>query len=89
MYRTCVINQFDMFWSVHIRYEALYVKQLPKRMLGEAFLGKYADHNDPVTVIDTKRNYGLRAATRHPIYENFRVKVNRNEKCRDYSFMLV
>lgn len=57
------------------RYEALYVKQLPKRMLGEEFLGKYADHNDPVTVIDTKRNYGLRAATRHPIYENFRVKA--------------
>ncbi|KAH6836370.1 arabinose kinase [Perilla frutescens var. hirtella] len=57
------------------RYEALYVKQLPETMLGEAFLGKYADHNDPVTVIDTKRNYGLRAATRHPIYENFRVKA--------------
>ncbi|KAG6391367.1 hypothetical protein SASPL_149121 [Salvia splendens] len=57
------------------RYEALYVNQLPETILGEAFLGKYADHNDPVTVIDTKRNYGLRAATRHPIYENFRVKA--------------
>ncbi|XP_012855826.1 PREDICTED: L-arabinokinase [Erythranthe guttata] len=34
-----------------------------------------SDHNDPVTVIDSKRNYGIRAATRHPIYENFRVKA--------------
>ncbi|KAL7122439.1 hypothetical protein ACP275_01G046100 [Erythranthe tilingii] len=57
------------------RYEALYIKQLPETMLGETFLEKYSDHNDPVTVIDSKRNYGLRAATRHPIYENFRVKA--------------
>ncbi|KAK6131981.1 hypothetical protein DH2020_034273 [Rehmannia glutinosa] len=53
------------------RYEALYVKRLPETMLGETFLEKYTDHSDPVTVIDKKRNYGLRAATRHPIYENF------------------
>ncbi|PIN15926.1 Galactokinase [Handroanthus impetiginosus] len=57
------------------RYEALYVKQLPETVLGEKFLDKYKDHNDPVTVIDKKRNYGLRAATRHPIYENFRGKA--------------
>ncbi|KAL2544492.1 L-arabinokinase [Forsythia ovata] len=57
------------------RYEALYVKQLPEAMLGETFLEKYADHNDPVTVIDKKRNYGVRAAARHPIYENFRVQA--------------
>ncbi|KAL0312264.1 UNVERIFIED_CONTAM: L-arabinokinase [Sesamum radiatum] len=57
------------------RYEALYVKRLPETLLGETFLEKYDDHNDPVTVIDKKRNYGLRAATRHPIYENFRVKA--------------
>ncbi|KAK9946733.1 hypothetical protein M0R45_012180 [Rubus argutus] len=57
------------------RYEALYVKTLPESILGEAFLEKYADHNDPVTVIDPKRYYGVRAPTRHPIYENFRVKA--------------
>ncbi|GER39757.1 galactokinase [Striga asiatica] len=57
------------------RYEALYVKRLPETMLGETFLEKYSDHSDPVTIIDNKRNYGLRAATRHPIYENFRVKA--------------
>ncbi|KAL6501857.1 D-arabinose 1-dehydrogenase (NAD(P)(+)) [Orobanche gracilis] len=57
------------------RYEALYVKRLAETMAGETFLEKYTDHGDPVTVIDNKRNYGLRAATRHPIYENFRVKA--------------
>ncbi|KAL3502183.1 hypothetical protein ACH5RR_036632 [Cinchona calisaya] len=57
------------------RYEALYSKMLPESLLGETFLEKYTDHNDPVTVIDKKRNYGLRAAARHPIYENFRVKA--------------
>ncbi|XP_062025218.1 L-arabinokinase-like [Rosa rugosa] len=57
------------------RYDALYVKILPESILGEAFLEKYADHGDPVTVIDPKRIYGVRAPTRHPIYENFRVKA--------------
>lgn len=44
-------------------------------MNGGEFLTKYDHHNDPVTVIDKKRSYGVKAATRHPIYENFRVKV--------------
>ncbi|KZV31706.1 L-arabinokinase-like, partial [Dorcoceras hygrometricum] len=57
------------------RYEALYIKQLPQTLFGDIFLKKYTDHNDSVTVIDQKRNYGLRAATKHPIYENFRVKA--------------
>ncbi|KAF4358986.1 hypothetical protein F8388_015033 [Cannabis sativa] len=57
------------------RYEAVYVKMLPEFMLGETFEEKYANHNDPVTVIDPKRNYGVIAPARHPIYENFRVKA--------------
>lgn len=57
------------------RYEELYVKRLPESISGEKFLEQYADHNDSVTVIDPKRNYGLQAPTRHPIYENFRVKA--------------
>ncbi|KAK9983931.1 hypothetical protein SO802_033456 [Lithocarpus litseifolius] len=57
------------------RYEALYAKVLPESMLGETFLEKYADHHDPVTVIDPKRTYGVRAPAKHPIYENFRVKA--------------
>ncbi|GFZ15519.1 arabinose kinase [Actinidia rufa] len=57
------------------RCEALYSKMFPDSMLGEVFLKQYADHNDPVTIIDDKRSYGVRAAARHPIYENFRVKA--------------
>ena len=34
-----------------------------------------AIHDDPVTVIDEKRTYNVKAPARHPIYENFRVKV--------------
>lgn len=48
---------------------------LPDSILGEAFLDQYSDHSDPVTIIDKKRTYGVRAAARHPIYETFRVKV--------------
>lgn len=36
---------------------------------------KYLDHDDSVTTIDKERNYAVRAPTRHPIYENFRVKA--------------
>ncbi|XP_076907882.1 L-arabinokinase-like [Bidens hawaiensis] len=57
------------------RFEAIYSKNLPDTMTGEAFLSKYDHHNDPVTVIDKKRAYGVKAASRHPIYENFRVKA--------------
>jgi hypothetical protein len=44
-------------------------------MLGQTFIEEYADHDDPVTVIDQKRSYSVKAPARHPIYENFRVKV--------------
>ncbi|KAA8528210.1 hypothetical protein F0562_035539 [Nyssa sinensis] len=57
------------------RYEALYAKLIPDSMRGETFLEKYDNHNDPVTVVDHKRTYGVKAAARHPIYENFRVKA--------------
>lgn len=50
---------------------------LPESILGETFLEKYDGHNDPVTVIDPDRNYGVTAPAKHPIYENFRVKVPR------------
>ena len=44
-------------------------------MLGQTFIDEYSDHDDPVTVIDQKRSYSVKAPARHPIYENFRVKV--------------
>uniref|UniRef100_A0A7N0U6W1 L-arabinokinase n=1 Tax=Kalanchoe fedtschenkoi TaxID=63787 RepID=A0A7N0U6W1_KALFE len=55
------------------RYEAVYAKMIPESVTGDAFLEKYADHCDSVTVIDPKQSYGVQAPARHPIYENFRV----------------
>ncbi|KAK8954637.1 L-arabinokinase [Platanthera zijinensis] len=60
--------------STH-RYQAVYMKKLPEDVLGERFLNEYGDHNDKVTIIDPKRVYGVQAATKHPIYENFRVET--------------
>ncbi|GJM90184.1 hypothetical protein PR202_ga06441 [Eleusine coracana subsp. coracana] len=57
------------------RYEAVYAKDIPEIITGDAFLKKYGDHNDAVTVIDPKRSYSVKAPTRHPIYENFRVEA--------------
>ncbi|PKA51422.1 L-arabinokinase [Apostasia shenzhenica] len=57
------------------RYQAAYAKKLPECIVGEQFLDEYGDHNDTATIIDPKRNYGVKAATKHPIYENFRVEA--------------
>ncbi|KAL6873876.1 hypothetical protein ACP4OV_013958 [Aristida adscensionis] len=57
------------------RYEAIYEKDIPDVITGDAFLEKYGDHNDTVTTIDPKRSYSVKAPTRHPIYENFRVET--------------
>ncbi|XP_027333905.1 L-arabinokinase-like isoform X1 [Abrus precatorius] len=57
------------------RFEALYTKKIPESIGGETFLEEYKNHNDPVTIIDQKRTYGVKAPTMHPIYENFRVKT--------------
>ncbi|XP_010548967.1 PREDICTED: L-arabinokinase-like [Tarenaya hassleriana] len=57
------------------RYEASYADMLPDSMLGKSFIEKYSDHDDPVTLIDQKCSYSIRAPARHPIYENFRVKT--------------
>ncbi|XP_016515523.2 L-arabinokinase isoform X1 [Nicotiana tabacum] len=57
------------------RYEASYATRLPESLSGQEFVEKYLDHDDSVTTIDKERNYAVRAPTRHPIYENFRVKA--------------
>ena len=61
---------------LNFRYEASYVDKLPEYLQGQEFLNKYVNHEDSVTVIDKKHTYAVRAPTRHPIYENFRVKVS-------------
>ncbi|KAL2481881.1 L-arabinokinase [Abeliophyllum distichum] len=57
------------------RYEASYVNRLPEILQGNDFIENYVHHDDSVTIIDKKHCYAVRAPTRHPIYENFRVKA--------------
>uniref|UniRef100_A0A0D6QS92 GHMP kinase N-terminal domain-containing protein n=1 Tax=Araucaria cunninghamii TaxID=56994 RepID=A0A0D6QS92_ARACU len=57
------------------RYEAIYAKILPEEISGQTFMDTHGSHNDPVTTIDPKRTYAIKAPTAHPIYENFHVKA--------------
>ncbi|XP_011077667.1 L-arabinokinase [Sesamum indicum] len=56
------------------RYES-YVHRLPEFLPGNEFIENYNHHDDSITIIDKKCSYAVRAPTRHPIYENFRVKA--------------
>ena len=55
-------------------FENDYLAHLPERMLGETFLTRYKETIDPVTSIDPKKEYAIKAPTAHPIYENARVQ---------------
>ncbi|KAJ7521489.1 hypothetical protein O6H91_19G056700 [Diphasiastrum complanatum] len=57
------------------RFDGLYAEILPREIQGNTFSDTYGEHNDPVTAIDPKRAYPVKASTAHPIYENFRVKT--------------
>nr|GMC65059.1 L-arabinokinase-like isoform X2 [Ipomoea batatas] len=59
----------------NFRYEAAYASRLPESVSGKEFVQKYADHDDSVTKIDENLSYAVQAPTRHPVYENFRVKA--------------
>nr|GMC65060.1 L-arabinokinase-like isoform X1 [Ipomoea batatas] len=50
-------------------------KQTTESVSGKEFVQKYADHDDSVTKIDENLSYAVQAPTRHPVYENFRVKA--------------
>ncbi|CAD7702951.1 unnamed protein product [Ostreobium quekettii] len=50
---------------------------LPAEISGEEFLAAHGPHVDHVTTVDDHMHYRIRAATRHPILENFRVKLFR------------
>ena len=70
------VSVFCYTFMFYCRYESVYAKRVPEAMLGETFVEEFIDHNDSVTVIDNKRKYVVRAPAKHPIYENFRVKVS-------------
>ena len=48
---------------------------LPEKIRGERFLAEYGDVDDPLSEIDPKADYAVRAALRFPIEESFRSEL--------------
>jgi L-arabinokinase len=55
-------------------FETDYAAIIPTRLSGEDFLKRFEGITDRVTAVEASRDYPVLAATRHPIYENARVK---------------
>ncbi len=55
-------------------FETSYASQLPSTMRGDEFLNQYRGTTDHVTRVHAGVYYPVFVATRHPIYENARVK---------------
>ena len=55
-------------------FDTSYSTKLPESMLGIEFLDRYDGISDHVTSVAADINYPVRFATRHPIYEHFRVR---------------
>jgi L-arabinokinase len=58
-------------------YEMRYRSALPDRIYGRDFIARYKVSTDTVTTIDPAKEYRVKVATRHPIYENYRTSLYR------------
>lgn len=54
--------------------EERYLATLPERMRGDEFLARYGGITDVVTRVTPERDYPVRSATAHPVYEHDRVR---------------
>jgi L-arabinokinase len=55
-------------------FESHFVSHLPERLRGEEFLNRYGGITDQATSVRSDVEYPVRNATKHPIYENARVR---------------
>jgi L-arabinokinase len=55
-------------------FESAYAARLPETMRGADFLARYDGITDTVTRVDPDREYPVRVATAHPVFENARVE---------------
>lgn len=75
------VNVVDGRWGGYLanltpsEFEHKFAGRLPKSIGGQDFLDRYQGTTDPVARIDPARTYAVRQPTRHPIYENFRVRT--------------
>jgi galactokinase len=73
------VREADTRWHGYLanvtpsEFESRFVEHLPVRMTGAEFLRRYDGITDTVTQVDPWREYGVRQATAHPVYENARV----------------
>jgi len=71
----------DTLWNGYLSnisptiFEQKFANSIPLQITGEEFLNKYFGTTDRVTQILPDQDYDVRVPTRHPIYENFRVKL--------------
>jgi L-arabinokinase len=55
-------------------FEERYRDRLPEEMTGAAFLDRFGELPDEVSVVDPGRVYAVRQPAAHPVHENFRVR---------------
>ena len=79
-YRIMSRSGTDQNWGGYLanidprEFEEKFERQLPESMMGAEFIERYGGTSDPVTRVERDRAYAIRAPTRHPIYENARVR---------------
>jgi L-arabinokinase len=73
----------DARWRGHLanltpgEWQQHYAERIPQTLRGDAFLEAYGGTTDRVTRVAPDVTYPVRAATAHPVYENFRVRTFR------------
>ena len=73
------VREVDTRWRGYLanvtpeELESRFIEHLPERMTGAEFLRRYDGITDGVTRVDPAREYAVRQATAHPVYENARV----------------
>jgi L-arabinokinase len=73
------VREVDTEWHGYLAnitpadFESRFAARLPERMTGAEFLHRYDGITDSVTRVDPAREYAVRQATAHPVYENARV----------------
>ena len=56
-------------------WEQRYVQFAPERMTGAEYLARFQPPRDPLSAVQPEREYRVRAATAHPIYERHRARL--------------
>lgn len=75
-----VLSIDDPKWNGHLanitpaEFEENFAAHLPHTVTGANFLGRYRGITDTVTGVDPARSYAVFYPTKHPVYENDRVR---------------